>query len=113
MHQRFYGQILFHLDKDLKSTMAVYYRALLKDLCTKFYPTVLDRDGRDLRVGKIYSKIEKSNTPFIGIVCLYRFKGSSDQTHFIFEINVGKSRIRHFQKLISKIQWVWPELLLS
>ena len=23
------------------------------------------------------------------------FKGSSDQNHFIFEINVGKSRIRH------------------
>ena len=102
-HSRDRTQAGFHLDKDLKSTMAVYYRALLKDLCTKFYPTVLDRDGRDLRVGKIYSKIEKSNTPFIGIVCLYRFKGSSDQTHFIFEINVGKSRIRRFQTLISKI----------
>ena len=72
-HSRDRTQAGFHLDKDLKSTMAVYYRALLKDLCTKFYPTVLDRDGRDLRVGKIYSKIEKSNTPFIGIVCLYRF----------------------------------------
>ena len=24
-----------------------------------------------------------------------RFKGSSDQNHFIFELNVGKSRIRH------------------
>ena len=23
------------------------------------------------------------------------FKGSSDQSHFIFEINVGKKRIRH------------------
>ena len=23
------------------------------------------------------------------------FKGSPDQTHFMFEINVGKSRIRH------------------
>ena len=74
-HSRDRTQAGFHLDKDLKSTMAVYYRALLKDLCTKFYPTVLDRDGRDLRVGKIYSKIEKSNTPFIGIVCLYRFWG--------------------------------------
>ena len=72
-HSRDRTQAGFHLDKDLKSTMAVYYRALLKDLCTKFYPTVLDRDGRDLRVGKIYSKIEKSNTPFIGIVCLYQF----------------------------------------
>ena len=72
-HSRDRTQAGFHLDKDLKSTMAVYYRALLKDLCTKFYPTVLDRDGRDLRVGKIYSKIEKSNTPFIGIVCLYWF----------------------------------------
>ena len=75
-HSRDRTQAGFHLDKDLKSTMAVYYRALLKDLCTKFYPTVLDRDGRDLRVGKIYSKIEKSNTPFIGIVCLYRFRAS-------------------------------------
>ena len=27
------------------------------------------------------------------------FKGSSDQSHFIFEINVGKSRIRHRQTL--------------
>ena len=68
-HSRDRTQAGFHLDKDLKSTMAVYYRALLKDICSKFYPTVLDRDGRDLRVGKIYSKIEKSNTPFIGIVC--------------------------------------------
>ena len=25
----------------------------------------------------------------------YGFKGSSDPSHFIFEINVGKSRIRH------------------
>ena len=24
-----------------------------------------------------------------------QFKGSPDQSHFIFEINVGKSRIRH------------------
>ena len=102
-HSRDRTQAGFHLDKDLKSTMAVYYRALLKDICSKFYPTVLDRDGRDLRVGKIYSKIEKSNTPFIGTVCLYRFKGSSDQIHFIFEINVGRNRIRHFQTLISKI----------
>ena len=27
------------------------------------------------------------------------FKGSSDQSHFIFEINVGKSRIRHITTL--------------
>ena len=26
---------------------------------------------------------------------LFIFKGSSDQRHFIFEVNVGKSRIRH------------------
>ena len=26
---------------------------------------------------------------------LVRFKGSPDRSHFIFEINVGKSRIRH------------------
>ena len=26
---------------------------------------------------------------------LRSFKGSSNQTHFIFEINVGKGRIRH------------------
>jgi len=29
----------------------------------------------------------------------YGFKGSSDPSHFIFEINVGKSRIRHITTL--------------
>ena len=28
-----------------------------------------------------------------------QFKGSPDQSHFIFEINVGKSRIRHLERL--------------
>ena len=84
-HSRDRTQAGFHLDKDLKSTMAVYYRALLKDLCTKFYPTVLDRDGRDLRVGKIYSKIEKSNTPFIGIVCLLKAYQFGAFCHFIIK----------------------------
>ena len=46
--------------------MAVYYRALLKDLMKTFYPKELERDGRDLRVGKIYSKIEKEDNPFLG-----------------------------------------------
>ena len=31
----------------------------------------------------------------LSLVCLYGFKSSSDPSHFIFEINVGKSRIRH------------------
>ena len=26
-------------------------------------------------------------------LCIFSFKGSADQSHFIFEINVGKSRI--------------------
>ena len=53
-------------------------------------------------------------------------KGSSDPSHFIFEINVGKSRIRHtttlklnnecrirlVPTLISKIKWLVPELPL-
>ena len=30
---------------------------------------------------------------------IHTLKGSSDQSHFIFEINVGKSRIRHWTTL--------------
>ena len=64
------------------------------------------------------------------------FKGSPDQNHFIFELNVGNCRIRHWrvgmidvthisivsksieydvieiQTLISKIKWLGSELLL-
>ena len=41
------------------------------------------------------------------------FKGSSDPSHFIFEINVGKGRIRLFPILISKIYWLGFELPLK
>ena len=40
----------------------------------------------------VHSKLE------IVFHCL-QFKGSPDQSHFIFEINVGKSRIRHITTL--------------
>ena len=45
--------------------MSVYYRALLKVIMAEHFPTALDVDGRDLRVGKIFSKIEKQKNPFV------------------------------------------------
>ena len=42
-----------------------------------------------------------------------KFKGSSDPTHFIFEINGGKSRIRHRTALNSNgiiFNWFWIDL---
>ena len=45
------------------------------------------------------------------------FKGSSDPSRIIFEIKVGKSRIRHRTRflptLISNIKWLGPELPLN
>ena len=35
----------------------------------------------------------------------FRLKGSSDQIHFIFENNVGKSRIRHKTTLDRKLRF--------
>ena len=32
---------------------------------------------------------------FLPLVKIDRFKGSSDLSHFLFEINVGKGQIRH------------------
>ena len=39
-------------------------------------------------------------------VATCRFKGSSDQSHFIFEINVGKSRIRHTTTLKYNVEFL-------
>ena len=41
-----------------------------------------------------------------------KFKASSDPSHFIYEVNVGKSRIRHrtiFPTLIWKMKWLESE----
>ena len=43
----------------------------------------------------------------------WNFKGSSDQSHFIFEINVGISRIRHSTTLNLNgviFNWFWANL---
>ena len=51
--------------------------------------------------------------PYIAADCnliLNNLKGSSDPSHFIFEI--GRSRIRFFPTLISKIKWLRSELSL-
>ena len=40
-------------------------------------------------------------------------KGSSDQSLFIFEFNVERSRIRLFSTLNSKIKWLWSGLPLN
>jgi len=39
-------------------------------------------------------------------------KDSPDPSYFIFEINVGQTRIRPFPTLISKIKWLESELPL-
>jgi len=44
---------------------AVYYRALLKSIMKQHFPAALDVDGRDLRVGKIFGKIESAPDPFV------------------------------------------------
>ena len=43
--------------------------------------------------GQVYGP--KMVTPKLNFQSNDRFKGSLDQKHFNFEINVGKSRIRH------------------
>ena len=55
--------------------------------------------------------------PLLLFFTVLNFKGSSDPSHFIFEIKVGKSRIRHRTRflptLISNIKWLGPELPLN
>ena len=41
------------------------------------------------------------------------FKGSPDPSHVIFEINLGKRRIRLFPTLILNIKWLGSELSLT
>ena len=60
------NEFIFYLIFSVKkSSRAVYYRALLKILMSENFPTAVDVDGRDLRVGKIFAKIEKAENPFV------------------------------------------------
>ena len=56
----------------------------------------LDLFNRFLPKMKMEQRSKKMGLP--------RFKGSSDQNHFIFEINVGKRRIRHITTLNLSLQ---------
>ena len=56
--------------------------------------------------GKNFEAKEK----YMQLLC--NIRGTSDPNHFIFEINVGKRRIRLFPTLISKIKWLESELSL-
>ena len=50
----------------------------------------------DLIISGVAFKIEKSDDfDWSGLKLNRPFKGSLDPSHFIFEINVGKRRIRH------------------
>ena len=58
------------------------------------YKSYVHRVGRTARAGakgKSISLVGESERNMLKV----SFKGSSDQSHFIFEIDVGKSRIRH------------------
>ena len=45
--------------------MAVYYRALLREIMKKYFPLELLKDGRDQKVGKIYAKVKNKERPFV------------------------------------------------
>ena len=60
------SELIFYLISSVKkSSRSVYYRALLKVLMSENFPTAVDVDGRDLRVGKIFARIEKAENPFV------------------------------------------------
>ena len=66
-----------------------------------FRPIQGNEDARNRRTA-FYIRLclnRKSNRLYIGWISrnfkTFIFKGSPDQSHFIFEINVGKGRIRH------------------
>lgn len=64
-HSKKRTEASFHIDRDVRSTTATYYRALLKTIMKEHFPASLDVDGRDLRVGRIFSKIEHTEAPFV------------------------------------------------
>jgi len=49
------------------------------------------------KIGAFFWTLMVPNGTYLNRTCQknHMFKGSSDSSHFIFEINVGKRRIRH------------------
>jgi hypothetical protein len=71
-HSRNRTEASYYVDRDLRSTNAVYFRGLLKMIMVEFFPKALDVDGRELKVGKLYKKFRDEK--FIMFFCeLIRF----------------------------------------
>ena len=68
--------------------MAVYYRALLREIMKKYFPEQLLKDGRDQKVGKIYAKIKNKEQPFVHY-CRKAFEKFKIEDH-------KKSRVLHY-----------------
>ena len=106
-HSRDRTQAAFNLDKDLTSTMAVYYRALLRELM------MLHFDARliDQKVGKIYAKVKGKVDPFVAYCRLAFDKfGIDDHRNIISDADLtefyekrtasnGLQKLRQFEAL--------------
>ena len=107
MNQVCFFQHVWFERSELRDRKAVGRRLMEHTKDTRNYPCLIFPEGTCINNTSVMQfkkgSFEASDTIYPGNFFEF-FKGSSHTRHFIFEINVGKGRIRHTTTLILNLQ---------